>query len=235
MCAVSPDVNWLIAGRVLQGAGAALVMPLALALVGEAFRGERRGWAMGIFSSVIGFSVLCGPLFGGAVVRGISWPWIFWLNVPIAVLLIPLVLTRIGESFGPKTALDVRGLVLVTGAGFGVGWGLVRGNSAGWGSVEVITALAIGALLMVAFVLCELRAREPMLPLRMFRSRAFSAGNMAMFFWQASVLGMLFFMAQFLQTALGYGPFAAGLRLMPWGGHHVHRAAARRKAHQPRR
>jgi EmrB/QacA subfamily drug resistance transporter len=217
VCALAPDVNWLIAARAVQGAGAALVMPLALALLGAAFPPERRGWAMGIFSSVTGFAVLSGPLLGGAVVQGISWPWIFWLNVPIAVLLIMLALTRIEESSGPNTTLDTRGVALITGAAFGVAWGLVRGNSAGWGTVEVVSALALGALLTAAFIVYELRAREPMLPLGLFRSRAFSAGNAAIFFWQASVLGTLFFMAQFLQTVLGYGPFATGLRLMPWG------------------
>jgi EmrB/QacA subfamily drug resistance transporter len=216
-CALAPDVNWLIAGRALQGAGAAFVMPLALALLGTAFAPERRPWAMGIFSSVTGFSVLCGPLLGGAVVQGISWPWIFWLNVPIAALLIVLARTRIDESFGPGTALDPRGLVLVTGAAFGLVWGLVRGNSVGWGSAEVVGAFVLGALLAAAFVACELRAREPMLPLRLFRSRAFSAGNAAAFFWSASLLGTLFFVAQFLQTVLGYGPLMAGALLMPWG------------------
>jgi predicted MFS family arabinose efflux permease len=98
-----------------------------------------------------------------------------------------------------------------------VAWGLVRGNAAGWASVEVVAALVLGILLAGAFVAWELRAREPMLPLALFRSRTFSAGNAAIFFWQASVLGTLFFMAQFLQTVLGYDPLGAGLRLMPWG------------------
>jgi EmrB/QacA subfamily drug resistance transporter len=216
-CALAPDVDWLIAGRALQGAGAAFVMPLGLALLGSAFGPERRSWAMGIFSSVTGFSVLCGPLLGGAVVQGISWPWIFWLNVPIAAALIVLARTRIVESFGPRTALDPHGLVLVTGAAFGLVWGLVRGNSAGWGSGEVVAALTLGALLTGAFVAWELRVREPMLPLRLFGSRAFSAGNAAAFLWSASLLGTLFFIAQFLQIVLGQGPLAAGLLLMPWG------------------
>jgi EmrB/QacA subfamily drug resistance transporter len=216
-CALAPDVGWLIAGRTVQGAGAAFVMPLALALLGTAFGPERRPWAMGVFSSVIGFSMVCGPLVGGAVVQGISWPWIFWLNVPIAAILIVLARTRIDESYGPPAALDPRGLALVTGSGFGLVWGLVRGNAAGWGSTEVLVALVAGALLAAAFVAVELRAREPMLPLRLFGSRAFSAGNGAAFLWSASLLGTLFFVAQFLQTALGHGPLAAGLLLMPWG------------------
>jgi EmrB/QacA subfamily drug resistance transporter len=216
-CALAPDIGWLIAGRAVQGAGAAFVMPLALALLGTAFGPERRAWAMGIFSSVTGFSVLCGPLVGGAVVQGISWPWIFWLNVPIGVALIAVARRRIDESFGPAAALDPRGVALVTGAAFGLVWGLVRANTVGWGSAEVVGALGLGALLGAGFVAWELRAREPMLPLRLFGSRAFSAGNAAAFFWSAALLGALFFVAQFLQTVLGYGPLAAGALLMPWG------------------
>ena len=216
-CALATDVGWLIAARVLQGAGAALVMPLALALLSTAFPPPLRPKALGIFAGVSGLGVALGPLLGGAVVEGISWPWIFWLNVPIGLLLIPLSRTRIEESFGPDTAIDVPGLALVSGAAFGIVWGLVRGNSAGWGSLEVTVALALGVLLALAFVIWEVRAREPMLPMRLFRSRAFSAGNAAVFFHWGSALGAVFFMAQFLQAGLGYGPLQAGLGLMPWG------------------
>jgi EmrB/QacA subfamily drug resistance transporter len=216
-CAVAPDAGWLIAARVLQGAGASLVMPLALALLSTAFPPQLRPQALGVFAGVSGLAVPLGPLFGGAVVEGISWPWIFWLNVPIALLLVPLALTRIDESFGPDTAIDVPGLALVTSAAFGIVWGLVRGNSVGWESPEVLLALTLGALLCAAFVGWERRARAPMLPLRLFRVRAFSAGNAAIFFHWASALGALFFMAQFLQAGLGCGPLEAGLGLMPWG------------------
>jgi EmrB/QacA subfamily drug resistance transporter len=216
-CALAPGIGWLIAARAIQGAGAALVMPLALALLGAAFPPERRGRAIGIFSSFAGLSVLCGPLVGGAAVEGLAWPWIFWINVPIGLLTLALTLTRVEESRGASTALDVRGLALVTGAAFGIVWGLVRASSSGWGSVEVVASLALGALLTAAFVGYERRAREPMLPMGLFRSRAFSAGNAAMFFMWASGLGTLFFMAQFFQATLGYGPLDTGLRLMPWG------------------
>lgn len=104
----------------------------------------------------------------------------------------------------------------MTGAALGVVWGLVRGNAAGWGSLEVVAVLAAGALLAVAFVAWELRAREPMLPMRLFRSRAFSGGNLATFFLFTSLFGAVFFFAQFLQTGLGYTPLEAGLRLLPW-------------------
>jgi EmrB/QacA subfamily drug resistance transporter len=216
-CAVAPDAGSLIAARALQGAGAALLMPLALALLSAAFPPQLRPKALGIFGGVSGLAVALGPLLGGAVVEGVSWPWIFWLNVPIGLLLIPPSLTRIEESFGADTAIDVPGVALVSGAAFAIVWGLVRGNSAGWGSLEVTLALALGVLLTVAFVTWELRAREPMLPMRLFRSRPFSAGNAAIFFHWGSALGAVFFMAQFLQTGLGFGPLDAGLGLMPWG------------------
>ena len=146
-CALAPDAGWLIAARAVQGVGAALIMPLGLALLASAFPPERRGAAIGIFSAITGISVAAGPLVGGAVVEGLAWEWIFWLNVPIGLLAIPLVLTRMRESRGPDTALDVPGLALVTAGTLGVVWGLVRGNPAGWGSPEVLGALAAGALL----------------------------------------------------------------------------------------
>jgi EmrB/QacA subfamily drug resistance transporter len=215
-CAVSGSVGALIAARAVQGAGAALVMPVALALLTEAFPPERRGAAIGAFSAVTGLAVASGPVVGGAIADGLDWEWIFWLNVPIGLVAIPLALSRLKESFGPDTGLDIRGLALVTAGALGVVWGLVRGNASGWGSLEVVGALAAGLLLVAAFVAWELCAREPMLPMRFFRSRAFSAGNAAIFFLFGSLFTAVFFLAQFLQTALGYGPLDAGLRLLPW-------------------
>ncbi len=158
-CALAPNVGWLIAARAVQGGGAALVMPLALTQLSAAFPPERRGRALGIFGSVTGLALLAGPVVGGAVAQGLAWQWIFWLNVPIGLLVIALVLSRIPESFGARVDLDMGGLVLVTGAALGVVWGLVRGNSAGWSSFEVVAPLAAGAGLSVAFVVWELRAR----------------------------------------------------------------------------
>jgi EmrB/QacA subfamily drug resistance transporter len=215
-CALSPNVSWLIAARAVQGAGSALILPLGLALLSAAFPPERRGAAIGIFSAITGLSVASGPLIGGAVVQGLNWEWIFWLNVPIGLVAIPLVLTKMKESFGPDTAIDVRGLALVTAGALGLVWGLVRGNAAGWGSAEVVASLAAGVLLAVAFVRWEQRAPEPMIPMSFFRSRAFSAGNAAIFFTLASLFTGVFFFSQLLQTVLGYGPLDAGLRLLPW-------------------
>jgi EmrB/QacA subfamily drug resistance transporter len=214
-CALSPSIGWLIAARTVQGGGSALVMPLALTLLSAAFPPLQRGRALGIYGSVTGLASLAGPVVGGAITQGIAWQWIFWLNVPIGVVAILFALGRIEESLGPRAALDIGGLVLVTGAAFGLVWGLVRGNSAGWGSVEVVGALVAGLVLVVAFVAWELRARAPMVPMRLFRSRAFSAGNVAIFCLNTSLTGALFFLAQFFQTARGDSPLAAGLRLLP--------------------
>ncbi len=215
-CALAPDVDWLIAARAVQGVGAALVISLALAIVSAAFAPERRGTAIGILEGVTGLATIGGPMIGGAVAEGLSWEWIFWVNVPIGLVALPLVLARVEETFGADTTIDVRGFALVSAGALGVVWALVRGNSAGWDSPEVIVTLAVGGLLLAAFVAWELHAREPMLPMRFFRSRGFSGGNAATFFLFASLFGAVFFFAQFLQTGLGYGPFDAGLRLVPW-------------------
>jgi EmrB/QacA subfamily drug resistance transporter len=217
-CALAPTMGWLIAARTVQGAGAALVMPLAMALLSAAFAPAERARALGIFTGVTGLAVLGGPVVGGAIAQGLAWEWIFWLNVPIGAIAIVLARRRIEESVGARTAVDHLGVALVTGAALGVVWGLVRGNDAGWGSAEVLGSLAAGALLTVAFVAWELRAPEPMLPMRFFRSRSFASGNAAGFFLYGTLYGSVFFVAQFLQIGQGYGPFSTGLRMLPWTG-----------------
>ena len=214
--ALAPSIGILIAARAVQGAGAALLLTLGLTLLTAAFPPERRGAAIGLFSAVTGIAVAIGPLVGGAIAEGMDWTWIFWLNVPIGLAAIPLVLRRIEESYGGDAGLDIPGLALISTSALAIVWGLVRGNSAGWGSLEIIGALAGGLLLAGAFVAWEIRAKEPMVPMRFFRSRAFSAGNAAIFFTLAALFGTVFFFAQMLQTALGYGPLDAGLRLIPW-------------------
>ncbi|MFL5869040.1 MAG: MFS transporter [Thermoleophilaceae bacterium] len=217
-CALSPDVGWLIAARAVQGVGAAFMMSLGLALLSAAFPAERRGTAIGLFSAVTGIAVASGPLVGGAVVNGLDWTWIFWLNLPIGLVAAPLVLTRMRESFGPNSALDLPGLGLVSAGAFGIVWGLVRGNPAGWDSPEVVGALVVGAALIVGFAAWELRTPEPMIPMSFFRSRAFSAGNAAIFFVFASLFSEVYFFSQLLQTGMGFDVLGAGLRLMPWTG-----------------
>jgi EmrB/QacA subfamily drug resistance transporter len=215
-CALAGNIGALIAARAVQGAGAALVMPLAMALLSVAFPREERAKALGIFSAVTGLALIAGPVAGGAIAEGFAWQWIFWINLPIGLIVIPLIRRHIRESAGPGTGVDIAGLMLVTTAAMGVVWGLTRANSAGWLSLEVVLALAVGVVLAVAFVVWELRAPEPMVPIRLFRSRAFSSGLVASFLFYASMYGTLFFLPQFLQIAQGYGPFGAGLRLLPW-------------------
>jgi MFS family permease len=171
---------------------------------------------MGALQGLTGLAVASGPVIGGAVAQGLAWQWIFWVNVPIGLLAVPLVLARIPESRGNDDALDVGGLTLITTAALGIVWGLVRGNGAGWGSAEVVASIAAGAVLLASFVAWERRARTPMLPPSLFRERAFSAGNGASFLMVASLFSAVFFLAQYLQTVLGHGPLGAGLRLLPW-------------------
>jgi EmrB/QacA subfamily drug resistance transporter len=217
-CALSPNIGTLIAARAVQGGGAALVLPLAMTQLSAAFPAERRGKALGVFTGVAGLATFSGPFVGGAVAQGLAWQWVFWLNIPIGVAIIGLVPATVAETFGPNTRLDFGGVVLATGAALGLVWGLVRGNSAGWYSVEVVASLLAGALLVIGFVGWEGRTGAPMLPMRLFRVRAFSTANAANFCLIGSMYGALFLMAQYLQTALGYQPLAAGLRLMPWTG-----------------
>jgi MFS family permease len=151
-----------------------------------------------------------------SLTQGLAWQWVFWINVPIGLAAIPLVLTRIPESYGARARLDVPGLGLVTLAALGIVWGLMRGNDSGWGSPEVVGALTAGVLALLAFVSVERRVADPMLPPRMFRQRGFSAGTAANFLFSASLFSAVFFMAQFQQISLDQGPLDSGLRLLPW-------------------
>jgi EmrB/QacA subfamily drug resistance transporter len=214
--ALSPSAGALVAARALQGAGAAIVMPLTLTLISEAFPLEKRGKAIGLWGGIAGLAVAAGPVVGGAVAGGIDWHWIFWLNVPIGLVLIPFAATRLTESFGPRPHLDILGLVLAGAGTLGVTWGLVRANDLGWTSAEVLTTLGAGASLIAAFLAWERRARSPMLPLALFRKRGFASANAVSFFMYAGLFGALFLMAQFLQTGLGHSPLDAGLGLLPW-------------------
>ncbi len=214
--ALAGSANELIAARAIQGLGGAIVLPLTLTILSAAVPPERRGIALGAWGGISGLAVALGPLVGGAIVEGISWQWIFWINVPFGLLLIPLALTRLKETHGPNDRLDLPGLAL-SGAGlFGIVWGLVRGNQVGWASTEIVATLAAGSLLVTLFVLWELRASAPMLPMRFFRNRTFSAANLASLLMFFGMFGSIFLLAQFFQTVQGYSPLQAGLRILPW-------------------
>src|SRR4051812_22352888 len=216
--ALAPTTGALIAARALQGLGAAVVTPLTLTLLSEAVPPGKRGLALGAWSGVSGLGIAIGPLVGGAVVAGISWHWIFWLNVPLGIALVPLARRRLTESYGPSRALDVPGLALAGLGLLGVVYGIVRGHGLGWTSPEILGSLSAGASLLAGFVAWELRAPAPMLPMRFFRSRAFAATNgvsLAMYF---GVFGSIFLLAQFFQFVQGYSPLEAGIRTLPWTG-----------------
>jgi EmrB/QacA subfamily drug resistance transporter len=214
--ALAPTVDALNVARAVQGLGGALVMPLTLTLLSAAVPAEKRGLALGAWGGIGGLAIALGPLVGGAVVEGVSWQWIFWLNVPIGLVLVPLALRRLDESHGPGGRLDLVGVGLASVGLFGIVWGLVRGNVQGWASPEIVGALTVGALLVAAFVLWELRTPTPMLPMRFFRSRAFALANVASLFMFFGMFGSIFLLAQFFQTVQGYSPLGAGLRILPW-------------------
>jgi EmrB/QacA subfamily drug resistance transporter len=214
--AVAPNVEFLNIARAVQGLGGAIVMPLTLTILSAAVPKEKRGLALGAWGGISGLAVAFGPLVGGAVVEGISWQWIFWLNVPIGLLLIPLALTRLTETYGASSRLDLPGLGLVSAGLFGIVWGLIRGNAEGWASPQIVGALAVGLALTAAFVVWETRSDHPMLPMRFFRSATFSLANTASLFMYFGMFGSIFLLAQFFQTVQGYSPLGSGLRILPW-------------------
>jgi EmrB/QacA subfamily drug resistance transporter len=215
-CALAPSIGLLIVARTVQGIGAATIMPISLTILSATFPADKRGKAIGIWGGLTGLAVAGGPLIGGAIVEGLAWQWIFWVNVVLGAVLIPLILRRVAESHGPRVRVDLPGIALVSAGSLGLVWALVRGNGSGWTSTEVLSALAGGAAALVAFVSWELRTRTPMMPMPYFRLRAFSAGNAAASFMTASLFGAVFLMAQFLQVVSGDSPLKTGLQLLPW-------------------
>src|SRR4051794_35220479 len=218
VAALAPSTDALIAARALQGLGGAMIAPLTLTLLSEAFPAERRGVALGIWSGIGGLAVAMGPLVGGAIIESISWQWIFWVNVPVGLALLPAARRGLVESRGPAASLDIPGVALATLGLFGVVFATVRGNALGWGSATVVGAYAAGLATLVLFGLWERRAPAPMLPLRFFCSRAFSATSGVSLAMSFGIFGSIFLLAQFFQTVWGYSPLEAGLRTLPWTG-----------------
>ncbi|WP_428935199.1 DHA2 family efflux MFS transporter permease subunit [Streptomyces sp. ACT015] len=216
--ALASGIDGLIAARAVQGVGAAIMMPLTLTLLTAAVPVARRGMAYGIWGAVNGLAVASGPLIGGSLTEHISWHWIFWLNVPLGLALLPLARLRLAESFGTGAPLDAPGTLLASGGLFGVLYGLVRGPVVGWTGSLVLTGLITGGALLVAFVVYSVRAKNPMLPMRLFRSRAFSGINAASLLMFLGMFGSIFLLSQYMQGVLGYSPTEAGLRMLPWTG-----------------
>ncbi|MFF8671331.1 MFS transporter [Streptomyces sp. NPDC015242] len=216
--AMAPGIDSLIAARAVQGAGAAVMMPLTLTLLTAAVPAAKRGMAYGIWGAVNGLAVASGPLVGGTLTEHISWQWIFWLNVPLGLALLPLARLRLAESHGTGAPLDLPGTLLASGGLFGIVYGLVRGPVDGWTGGLVLTGLFAGTALLAGFVLYSTRAKNPMLPMRLFRSRAFSGINAASLLMFLGMFGSIFLLSQYMQGVLGYSPTEAGLRMLPWTG-----------------
>ena len=216
--ALAPNVGVLVAARALQGAGGALIVPLSLTLLSASVPAARRNLALGIWGAIGGLAIAIGPLVGGAIVEGVSWQFIFWINVPLGLLLAPLARFGLDESYGERHAFDFTGTGLVSAGLFGVVFGLVRGGTVGWSSNEVVISLLLGASLLLAFVAFERRSTAPMLPIELFRARQFSLINVIAMFMSLGMFGAIFLLAQFLQTVQHFSPLSAGLRTLPWTG-----------------
>jgi EmrB/QacA subfamily drug resistance transporter len=214
--ALAPSAGALVAARAVQGAGGALVLPLSLTILSSAVPPARRGAALGFWGAMSGLAVAVGPVVGGAVTEGASWQWIFWLNVPIGVAIIPIAARVLAKGRLSPSRLDLPGVALVSAGLLGVVFGLVRANAHGWTSGQVLGPIVAGVILLAVFGAWERRAPAPMLPLRLFASRGFTATNIASFLFSAGMFGSIFLLAQFLQVAGHYSPLGAGLRTLPW-------------------
>src|SRR4051794_27697391 len=217
--ALSTTPGALIAARAFQGLGAAAVMPLSLTLLAAAVPVAMRPMAIGIWGGVSGLGVALGPVVGGAVVEGVSWQAIFWLNVPVALIAAPLLWGAVNESFGRRQRIDIRGTLLLGGAVFLGVWGIVHGNDDGWTSASVVLPLVVAGLLVPAYLLharSTARRAFAVLPLRLFRSRGFSVANVIGLTFTVGMFGAVFLLSQNLQIVQGYSPFEAGLRTPPW-------------------
>ncbi|WP_144276272.1 MFS transporter [Demequina sp. NBRC 110053] len=216
LCALATSPEFLIGARALQGIGAAALLPLSLAILSTNVDPRQRPLAIGIWGGVAGLGVALGPVIGGAVVDGLSWHAIFWLNVPVGVLALPLVRYALRETYGDRVRPDVAGLLLGMAGVFGVVFGIVRGNEAGWTSGQVLAGLIGGGAMLIAFVLWERRATAPLLPLALFRDRSFSAANGVGLVFSLGMFGSVFILIQFLQVVQGHSPLTAGVMTMPW-------------------
>jgi len=213
--ALAPSIGALIAARMLQGTGGALVTPLTLTMLSAVTPPARRGAVLGAWGGIGGIGAALGPLAGGALTGSAGWRAIFWLNVPLGLALITLSRLRLAESRGPRRKLDLAGVTLGSAGLFGVVWAVIRAGAAGWASTQVLPALAGGAVLLVLFITWELRTPDPVLPMRFFRSRVFAACALASLAMYSAMFGALFLIAQLLQTGLGATPLQAGLRTLP--------------------
>jgi EmrB/QacA subfamily drug resistance transporter len=215
-CALAPNMAELIVARTVQGLGAAAVLPLSLTILTTAFPPEKRGMIVGVYGGLAGLAVALGPIVGGAITEAINWHWIFWINVPIGLAAVLLGRRLLPESRGAPERLDLTGVSLVTAGVVALVWALTRGSDVGWASAEIVGTLAVGSLLLGAFLWWEHRAAEPMVPPRLFASREFAIGNLTSYLMSGATFAAAFYLTQEFQLARGYSPLGTGLRLLPF-------------------
>ena len=214
--ALATDPTQLIIARAVQGLGGAGIMPLSLSLLAGSVEPRRRPLAIGIWGGIAGLGVAAGPLIGGAVIAGWNWQGIFWINVPVGIIAIPIILAVLPNAFGAKVRADIVGVLLAGLGVLGIVFGIVRGNPAGWDSAEVLGSLIAGTVLLVAFFVWELRHSAPLLPLRLFRDRSFSVANVVGFGFSFGMFGAVFILIQFLQIVQGNSALQAAVLTTPW-------------------
>ena len=214
-CALAPSTTLLIAARAIQGLGAAIVTPLSLTILTTAFGPERRGRVIGIWGSIAGLAVAAGPLVGGGVTQGLSWHWVFWVNVPVGLAGAALSRLRLPEAPASGAALDLVGAVSASLGALAVIWSLVESGGTNWDATN-LGLMAGGLVVLAAFLAWERHAAAPMVPTRLFRDLQFSAANATAFFAYGAIFSSAFLMSQYFQMSLGYGPLATGLRFLPW-------------------
>src|ERR671915_686605 len=213
----APDPTFLNLSRGLQGVGGAIMFAVSLALIAQEFRpGRERGMAMGIYGATIGVSVAFGPVVGGALVEGIGWESIFFINVPVGIAAIAVTYAKLAESSDPNASrIDWAGLVTFSTSLFLLVFGLLRGNEEGWGSTMIVALLAGAGVLMALFLAIESRVQQPMLPLHLFRKRAFTGIQLSALGISASMFALFLYLTFYLQGFLGHDPLAAGLIYLP--------------------
>jgi EmrB/QacA subfamily drug resistance transporter len=214
---LSPDATFLNISRAVQGIGAAAMFAVSLALVAQEFpAGKERATAMGVYGASIGVAVAIGPLVGGAITSALGWRWVFFINVPIGIAAIAVTFAKLRESRDPNaTRVDWLGLATFSTGLLMLVLALVRGNDEGWGSPLIVALLTGAAAMLAAFAVIEQRVAEPMLPLGLFRRRAFTGVQLAALAVSASLFALFLYLTLYLQNYLGYSPLQAGLRYLP--------------------
>jgi EmrB/QacA subfamily drug resistance transporter len=214
--ALAPSAGALIAARAFQGIGGAICMPLTLTILSESVPTAQRPLALGAWGGIAGLATAVGPVVGGAITQGVSWHWIFWINVPVGILTVILAWRLLDESFGPDRSLDLGGVAIASLGLVGIVWGVTHGNGRGWTDGQVVGAIGVGFALMAAFLVWEWRARSPMMPLGLFRRRASVTANGISFVMSFGMFGSIFLLSQFFQFVQGLSPLDSGLRILPW-------------------